>query len=92
MTDREFREQQVRIARYRFVEREVTDPLAIRLLYAIVEELESDLRSGGRPPTGPKSTGRTVEDGAQRRPQAFSLYTTARVLRKIEYSEVCAQM
>ncbi|MET4290603.1 hypothetical protein ABIB06_001370 [Bradyrhizobium sp. LB8.2] len=49
MTDMEFREQQVRIARYRFLEREVTDPLAIRLLHAIVEELESDLRSGGRP-------------------------------------------
>ncbi|MGY4286230.1 hypothetical protein ACVWXO_005450 [Bradyrhizobium sp. LM2.7] len=35
----ELRDQQVRIARYRLLEREVTDPLAIRLLHAIIEEL-----------------------------------------------------
>lgn len=44
MTETEFREQEVRIARYRSLEREVTDPLAVRLLHAIIEELESDLR------------------------------------------------
>jgi hypothetical protein len=47
MTDTEFRELEVRIARYRCLEREVTDPLAMRLLHAIIEELESDLGSGG---------------------------------------------
>lgn len=44
MTDQQFREQEVRIARYRFLEREVTDPLAACLLHGIVEELEADLR------------------------------------------------
>ncbi len=48
MTDTEFREQQVRIARYRCLEREVTDPLAVHLLHSIIEELESDLRRSGR--------------------------------------------
>jgi hypothetical protein len=43
MTDQQFREQEVRIARYRFLEREVTDPLAACLLHGIVEELEADL-------------------------------------------------
>jgi hypothetical protein len=92
MTDMEFREQQVRIARDRFLECEVTDPLAIRLLHAIVEELESDLRSGRRtrrPPKAPAARLRTAPHAAH---NAFSLYTAARVLRKIEYSEVCAQM
>ncbi|WP_333909344.1 hypothetical protein [Bradyrhizobium sp. CCBAU 11434] len=36
-------EQEVQIARYRKLEREVTDPLAACLLHGIVEELEADL-------------------------------------------------
>ena len=44
MTERQFREQEVQIARYRLLEREVTDPLAACLLHSIVEELEADLR------------------------------------------------
>ena len=44
MTERQFRELEVRIARYRLLEREVTDPLAEFLLHSIVVELETDLR------------------------------------------------
>ena len=44
MPERQFIEQEVRIALYRLLEREVTDPLAACLLHAIVEELEADLR------------------------------------------------
>jgi hypothetical protein len=44
MTDRQFREQEVQIARYQLLSREVTDPLAACLLRVIVEELEADLR------------------------------------------------
>ncbi|WP_187435737.1 hypothetical protein [Bradyrhizobium hipponense] len=44
MPERQFIEQEVQIARYRLLEREVTDPLAACLLHAIVEELEADLR------------------------------------------------
>ncbi|MET3844069.1 hypothetical protein [Bradyrhizobium sp. OAE829] len=44
MTNRQLREQEVQIARYQFLSREVTDPLAICLLRLIVEELEADLR------------------------------------------------
>lgn len=44
MSERQFREQEVQIARYQRLEREVTDPLAASLLHAIVEELEADLR------------------------------------------------
>jgi hypothetical protein len=43
ITERKFREQQVQIARYRLLEREVTDPLAACLLHIIVEELEADV-------------------------------------------------
>lgn len=43
-----FRQQQVRLARYRDLEREVTDPLALCLLHMIVEELEIDLDSARR--------------------------------------------
>jgi len=45
MTEREFRELEVEIARYRILEREVTDPLAGRLLHTIVLELEADLKA-----------------------------------------------
>lgn len=44
MTDIELREKEVQIARYRCLEREVTDPLAVHLLHAIIQELEADLR------------------------------------------------
>ncbi len=45
MTERQFRELEVRIARYRLLAREVTDPLAECLLRSIVVELETDLRA-----------------------------------------------
>ncbi|MBR0718591.1 hypothetical protein [Bradyrhizobium liaoningense] len=44
MTEQQLREQEVRIARYRLLEREVTDPLAACLLHGIVKELEADLQ------------------------------------------------
>jgi hypothetical protein len=44
----DFRQEQVRIARYRNLEREVTDPLALCLLHLIVEELEADLERASR--------------------------------------------
>jgi hypothetical protein len=44
MTNRQLREQEVQIARYQHLSREVTDPLAVYLLRAIVEELEAELR------------------------------------------------
>lgn len=47
MTDSGFlREQQIRIDRYRALEREVTDPLAARLLHDIVLDLESANKLG----------------------------------------------
>lgn len=44
MTERQLKEQECRIARYRHLEREVTDPLAAFLLHGIAEELEAELR------------------------------------------------
>jgi hypothetical protein len=44
MTERKFREQEVQIARYRVLERDVTDPLAASLLHIIILELEADLQ------------------------------------------------
>ncbi|WP_298244513.1 hypothetical protein [uncultured Bradyrhizobium sp.] len=44
MTERQLREQECQLARYRHLEREVTDPLAAGLLHSIVEELEAELR------------------------------------------------
>jgi hypothetical protein len=44
MTKRRSRDQEVRIARYQLLSREVTDPLATCLLRTIIEELEADLR------------------------------------------------
>ena len=44
MTERKFREQEVQIARYRVLKREVTDPLAASLLHTIILELEADLQ------------------------------------------------
>jgi hypothetical protein len=43
ITQYRFRELEVQIARYRHLEREVTDPLAASLLQIIVLELELDL-------------------------------------------------
>ena len=43
-----FRQEQVRLARYRDLERDVTDPLARCLLHMIVEELETDLENERR--------------------------------------------
>ena len=45
MTERKFREQEAQIARYRLLEREVTDPLAASLLHIIILELEADLQT-----------------------------------------------
>lgn len=53
MTEREYREQEVQIARYRLLEREVTDPLAACLLHTIVSELEADLKKAGERSTLP---------------------------------------
>ena len=39
-----FREEQIQIARYRELERTVTDPLALCFLRIIVQELEADLQ------------------------------------------------
>lgn len=44
MDDEEQQELQDRIMRYRVMEREVTDPLALGLLHDIVAELEAALR------------------------------------------------
>jgi hypothetical protein len=44
VTERKFREQEVQLARYRLLEREVTDPLAASLLHIIILELEADLQ------------------------------------------------
>jgi hypothetical protein len=43
--ERKLREQEVQIARYRLLEREVTDPLAASLLHIIILELEADLQT-----------------------------------------------
>jgi len=44
-TERKVREQEVQIARYRILEQEVTDPLAVGLLHIIISELEADVRT-----------------------------------------------
>jgi hypothetical protein len=46
--DREQRELQERVMRFRIMEREVTDPLAIGLLHDIVAELEAALEQPDR--------------------------------------------
>jgi hypothetical protein len=43
MTTYHLKLQEVQIARYRFLEKEVTDPLAASLLHCIIEELEAHL-------------------------------------------------
>jgi len=42
-TESQLREREIQIARYRLLEREVTDPLAVCLLKTIILELEADL-------------------------------------------------
>ena len=49
MTERQFRELETEIARYRILEREVTDPLAACLLHVIISELEADLQKNREP-------------------------------------------
>jgi hypothetical protein len=44
MTERQLKEQEIKIARYRLLEQEVTDPFAACLLHAVVAELEADLQ------------------------------------------------
>ena len=56
VTERKFREQEVQIARYRLLEREVTDPLAASLLHIIILELEADLQKDWGTSTGASIT------------------------------------
>jgi hypothetical protein len=50
-------EQQLELERFRAIQRETTDPLAVRLITEIVAEieeaLEADNQSGTKPTTGP---------------------------------------
>jgi hypothetical protein len=48
MTDNEWKERRDQVARYRALERETTEPLAILLLHDIVLELEADLKETQR--------------------------------------------
>ena len=50
MTERQFGKLEGEIARYRFLEREVTDPLTASLIHVIILELEAELQQGGEPP------------------------------------------
>lgn len=52
MTERKFKEQEAEIARYRFLEREVTDPLAASLLHIIIIELGASLQTDRETSTG----------------------------------------
>jgi len=47
MREHELSELEVRIARYRYLKRETTDPLAERLLDSILTEMEADLKMNG---------------------------------------------
>lgn len=55
MTERQLREQEFQLARYRRLEQEVTDPLAACLLHSIVEELEAELRKDRPDLHGPRN-------------------------------------
>jgi hypothetical protein len=59
MTERKLREQKVQIARYRRLERDVTDPLAACLLHIVILELEADLSH-----SPPIQTALKMEDAA----------------------------
>lgn len=54
MTEQQLREQEFQIARYRRLEREVTDPLAACLLRSILEDLEAELRKDRPDWCGPR--------------------------------------
>jgi hypothetical protein len=54
MTERQFRKLEAEIARYRLLEREVTDPLAASLIHVIILELEADLQQRGEPDQRPR--------------------------------------
>lgn len=49
MTERQLSKLEAEIARYRLLEREVTDPLAAGLIHTIILELEADLQQDGQP-------------------------------------------
>jgi hypothetical protein len=49
MTERQLRKLETEIARYRLLEREVTDPLAASLIHVIISELEAELQEAGEP-------------------------------------------
>jgi hypothetical protein len=55
-----------------------------------IEELKSDLQ--GDEGTAGESAVRTAEEAPHAAPRRLFPYTAARVLRKIEYSDVCPQM
>jgi hypothetical protein len=55
----QFREREVQIARYRLLEREVTDPLAASLLHEIVQELERGLEKDREIGRGEESPARS---------------------------------
>ena len=57
VTERKFREQEVQIARYRLLKREVTDPLAASLLHIIILELEAALQTDREMSTGVSISG-----------------------------------
>jgi hypothetical protein len=64
MTRHHLRLQEVQIARYRFLEKEVTDPLPASLLRCIIEDLEAHLTRSlppGDPHTDAKATGADCE-------------------------------
>ncbi|APG10306.1 hypothetical protein BKD09_18415 [Bradyrhizobium japonicum] len=54
MTEHQLREQEFQIARYKHLEREVTDPLAACLLHSIIEDLEAELRRNRPDSHGPR--------------------------------------
>jgi hypothetical protein len=62
MTSHHLRLQEVQIARYRFLEKVVTDPLAASLLHCVIEELEAHLAR-----SLPGSDHHSSEEGSNRR-------------------------
>jgi hypothetical protein len=48
MRERQLSKLEAEIARYRLLEREVTDPLAAGLIHTIILELEADLQHDGQ--------------------------------------------
>ena len=87
VTERKLREQEVQIARYRLLKREVTDPLAASLLHIIILELEAvrAARFFLQPPsTNPASSGaprRRRRNSALHSPRYFKSQFHAELLR-----------